>query len=231
MSLQLRPAFSLIREPLIYGPELPTVQDSPDTVSSDWRLMLPVLRGAGFVLRDLRKSDAASLFALLTTEEVSRFITPPPTSVEGFERFIEWTHKRRSEGRYACFAVVPEGFDTAVGIFQLRALNAGFSTAEWGFALGSQFWGTGLFPQGAALTMAFAFEDVGVQRLEARAMVANDRGNGALRKMGAVKEGVLRQSMAKGGALHDEILWSIARTEWRKVGEFFLPADLDARVH
>ena len=39
--------------------------------------------------------DAASLFALLTTEEVARFISPPPTSVEGFEKFIAWAHRER----------------------------------------------------------------------------------------------------------------------------------------
>jgi RimJ/RimL family protein N-acetyltransferase len=38
------------------------------------------------VLREMRASDAAPLFALLTTEEVSRFISPPPSTVEGFER-------------------------------------------------------------------------------------------------------------------------------------------------
>ncbi len=120
--------------------------------------MLPVLHGAGFHLRELRRSDAASLFSMLTTEEVARFITPPPTSVEGFERFIDYTHRRRSQGEFACFAVVPEGLDTAIGIFQLRALDGEFSTAEWGFALGSPFWGTRPLRQGAALVMAFAFE-------------------------------------------------------------------------
>ena len=50
-------------------------------------------------LRELRASDAASLFALLTTEEVSRFISPPPSTVEGFERFIAWTLRQRA-GRH-----------------------------------------------------------------------------------------------------------------------------------
>ena len=46
--------------------------------------------GKQVVMRELRASDAPSLFALLTTEEVSRFISPPPSTVEGFERFIAW---------------------------------------------------------------------------------------------------------------------------------------------
>ena len=59
-------------------------------VSTDWRQGLPTLRGRQVVLRELRASDAASLFALLTTEEVARFISPPPSTVAGFERFIDW---------------------------------------------------------------------------------------------------------------------------------------------
>ena len=74
-------------------------------VSTDWRDSLPMLAGATVTLRELRASDAPSLFALLTTEEVSRFISPPPNTVEGFEQFIAWTLRQRSVGSYACFAV------------------------------------------------------------------------------------------------------------------------------
>jgi RimJ/RimL family protein N-acetyltransferase len=73
---------------------------------------------------------------MLSTEEVSHFISPPPTTVEGFERFIAWTHRERAAGNDACFAVVPHGMDTAIGIFQVRQLEPGFATAEWGFAIG-----------------------------------------------------------------------------------------------
>ena len=96
------------------------------------------------------------------------------------------------------------------------SLDADFSTAEWGFALGSPFWGRGLFSEGARLVMDFAFEEIGVNRLEARAMAENDRANGALRKVGAYKEAVLRQSMVKNGYLHDEHLWAIVETDWRQ---------------
>jgi hypothetical protein len=55
---------------------------------TDWRESLPMLAGSTVTLRELRASDAPSLFALLTTEEVSRFISPPPSTVDGFEKFI-----------------------------------------------------------------------------------------------------------------------------------------------
>ena len=226
MSFRIQ-ALALPTEPLIFQPEATAIRER--VTGSEWQRALPVLRGTGFDLRELRSSDAASLYTMLTAEEVARYITPPPTSVGGFERFVEYAHRRRSQGEFACFAVVPEGLDTAIGIFQVRALDAQFSTAEWGFALGSPFWGRGLFVEGARLMMAFAFEQIGVNRLEARAMVANERANSALRKVGARKEAVLRQSMAKNGHLHDEHLWAIVETDWRQAkssGATRRPADV-----
>ena len=165
-------------------------------------------------MRELRASDAPSLCALLTTEEVSRFISPPPTTVDGFERFIAWTLRQRRAGTYVCFAVTLDSTDTAIGIFQLRELEAGFGTAEWGFAIGSAYWGSGVFQEGAELMVTFAFEVVGVHRLEARAAVKNGRGNGALRKMGAVQEGLLRKSFQKDGEYLDQALWTILEEDW-----------------
>ena len=187
-----------------------------EVTSSDWRQRLPVLTGTMVTLRELRLSDAPSLLAMLSTEEVARFISPPPTTVEGFERFIAWTHRERSAGAYVCFAVVPHGMDTAVGIFQVRQLDPGFSTAEWGFAIGSAFWGTGVFLDGAKLVVDFTFETIGVHRLEARAAIANGRGNGALRKIGASQEGVLRKSFLRNGEYLDQTLWTIVEDEWRR---------------
>jgi RimJ/RimL family protein N-acetyltransferase len=184
-------------------------------VSSDWRQQLPVMTGRLVRLRELRTSDAPSLFSLLTSDEVARFISPPPTTVEGFERFIAWTICQRAAGTYACFAVTIVGEDTAIGIFQLRQTEPGFSTAEWGFAVGSAFWGTGVFADSAELVLKFAFDTLGVHRLEARAALRNGRGNGALRKIGAVQEGVLRKSFLRNGEYLDQALYAIVDEDWR----------------
>ena len=108
---------------------------------TDWRQRMPVLSNGAISLRELRMSDAEALLDMLSTEEVSRFISPPPTSVDGFERFIAWAQRERAAGRYICFAVVPDGMDTAIGIFQVRQLDPTFSTAEWGFAHWPRFLG------------------------------------------------------------------------------------------
>ena len=72
-----------------------------------------------------------------------------------------------------------------------------------------------MFVEGAKMTVDFAFDAVGVHRLEARAALKNGRGNGALRKIGAVQEGVLRRSFLRNGEYLDQALWTILADEWR----------------
>jgi RimJ/RimL family protein N-acetyltransferase len=196
---------------------LPALPPAAPVASDGWRAGLPTLNGHQITLRELRPSDAAGLFAALTSEQVSRFISPPPASVEGFGRFISWAIRQRCVGQYVCFAVVPHGSDTPVGIFQVRSLETAFGTAEWGFALAPEVWGTGVFVDGATLIVDFAFEVLGTHRLEARAALKNGRGNGALRKLGAVQEVVLRRSFLRHGEYLDQALWTILQEDWRQM--------------
>ncbi len=183
----------------------------------DWWTELPVLTSSRVLLRDLKPDDARSLTSMLGAPEVQQHLSPGPATVEEFERFIGWTQRARQAGRYICFGVVPHGHKTPIGVFQLWPLEATFQTAEWGFALGSPFWGTGLFLECARLVTRFAFETVGVQRLEGRSAIENGRGNSALRKLGAVPEGLLRRCFpCSSGATRDHVMWSILAEDWRR---------------
>ena len=200
--------------------------EASGTVRSNWRKALPLLAAEGVTLRALRASDAPTLLAMLTTDEVARFISPPPTTEEGFEAFIAWTHREQANGRYICFGIVPAGHSHAVGLIQVRALDATFGVAEWGFAIGSEFWGTGLFQASARAVLTFVFAELPVSRLEARAVTENGRGNGALKKIGACCEGILRQSFRRDGTAMDQKLWSILRHDW-----LFMNATWSGQVH
>ena len=182
----------------------------------DWHFGLPTIPGEKVTLREIRESDAAALMAMLTTEEVSEFISPLPRTVDGFKSFISDVHDERLAGQSFCFGIVPAGYDDAMGLFQVRQLEPGFGSAEWGFALGSPFWGSGAFQEGARGVVDFAFGIVGVNRLEARSIASNGRGNAALRKMGAIQEGILRRSFLRNGKYLDQILWSILKEDWRQ---------------
>jgi [ribosomal protein S5]-alanine N-acetyltransferase len=182
-----------------------------DLDAPEWWLELPVLTGQSLYLREVEAGDVDTLFELLTDPLVSRYISPPPPTLAAFAGFIEWAHRQREAGSCVCFAVVPSGLDQAIGLFQVRALEPAFRTAEWGFALGAAFWSTGLFQEAAALVAEFAFGTIGVHRLEGRAVVGNGRGNRALEKLGAKGEAVLRKAF-KGA--DSQFLWGIVAEEW-----------------
>jgi len=192
---------------------------SVEAVSTDWPQSVPVLTSPGVSLREVTQQDASPLLAVLSTQDVSRFLSPLPATGDAFARFVTLTHQQRAAGQYVCFAVVPTGMSTAIGLFQVRSLEPPFSIAEWGFALASPFWGTGLFVEAARLVGDFVFGTIGVRRLEARACVQNHRGNGALRKLGATPEGVLRGSFLWQGEYHDQVLWSILDSDWKRAAD------------
>jgi ribosomal-protein-alanine N-acetyltransferase len=190
------------------------VRPSPTRIRRGWRNGLPYLESARAVLRELKPSDAAALFHAMSRRDVTRFISPPPVTQRGFEEFLQWAQRERATGTHLCFGIVAPGTDLPVGIFQVRALEGGFRVSEWGFALAPEHWGTGLFVESARLALDFAFAELGVHRLEARAAIRNGRGNAALRKMGAVQEGVLRQSFFRNGEYMDQALWTILANDW-----------------
>jgi len=191
------------------------MEDAIDTATleptSGWRAGLPALAGAGVTVRELRASDASSLYALLTTEEVARFISPPPKTVQAFEQFIMWSHIRRAQGHYVCFGIVPDGEDAAVGIIQIQ-LTAD-EPPEWGFVMGSPFWGTGLFVEAATAVLDFAFRHMGLEQLAARAGVDNGRGNGALRKVGAVRKEFIANGFVGNGCVRAQYYWTVTRAD------------------
>jgi ribosomal-protein-serine acetyltransferase len=112
------------------------------------------------------------------------------------------------------YVVSLSGSRAVVGLFQVRALDALFENAEWEATLVPSIRGTGVFLESARLVGSLAFGTVGARRLESRVATQNGRAHGALRKLGAVQEGVLRRSVRRHGEFVDQILWSILKEDW-----------------
>ena len=187
-----------------------------ETSAVEWRGGLPELAGEHVILRELRASDAPTLYAELTTPSVKRFIWAPPPSVTAFERFIEWSHEERGTGKYICYGVVPHGEEHASGAFELRQLQPGFLRGEFGFVITPKLWRRGLFVEAARLLLDFAFHTVKVHRIEARATIDNQKGNAALGQLGAQKEGTLKEAFWRDDHFVDQYLWAILDSDWEQ---------------
>jgi RimJ/RimL family protein N-acetyltransferase len=185
-------------------------------ILQQWRWIPPVLRGAGVMLRELKLPDAPSLVSMLQPEELARFAATAPLTVEGFAEYIELARDERTRGLALSLGVIPEGYAAPVGVFHVRQTEPDFGAAEWSFALGRAFWGAGIFFNAAPLVADFVFDVLGARRLEARVSVRNGRGSGALRKLGAVQEALMRDAILEGGAPVDQVLWAIVVDEWRR---------------
>ena len=154
----------------------------------------------------------------------AQVIAPPPQSASELRTRIDAARLERLEGRGILLLGLPsEVLWEPVGLFRVRELERGFGSAEWEFVLSPEQWGSGLFFAAAPAVVDFAFDVLGVHRLEARAAVHNGRGNGALRKIGAAQEGVLRRSLQQEHGWADQALWTLIADDWRKrrgAGEF-----------
>jgi ribosomal-protein-alanine N-acetyltransferase len=184
-------------------------------MDSGWQVAPPVMRVGSVMLREVLPEDAPALLALLARDQVARVIAPPASSLEGLLTRIEAARLDRQEGRGLCLAVVTDD-GSVVGLFRLTKTEPGFGAAEWEFVLAPEYWGQGLFFQVAPLVIDFAFDVLHAYRLEARAALPNARGNGALRKLGAIQEARLRQSLHHPDGTYDQALWTILADEWRQ---------------
>jgi RimJ/RimL family protein N-acetyltransferase len=191
------------------------------TLGSDgppgWTLRLPRLKGQRVTLREIEPPDASALMAALEPGDLEISIEPAPKTRDEFRRYISWVQAQRSAGRAAGFAIVPRGASRAAGLVQVRRDDPSGAIAEWGIVLAPSCRGTGAAVEAAQLLAGFAFETLGVQRLEARASGIDPRSTGLFRKIGAVREARLRLSFVRGNEVLDDDLWTMLRGDWRGV--------------
>jgi RimJ/RimL family protein N-acetyltransferase len=165
---------------------------------------LPVLACDGIRLREVHLSDAAALTALFQMPDVSAYLDPPPATIAEFGSWIELSQSRRATGRAACYTLLT-GNDEVSGLFMALRMEA-MHRAEIGFALNPQLWGTGVFIKTMNLYLDFLFNEWGVKTLVGKTVEQNERGVGAMRKLGAR---VIERSTRNDAP---ELIWTIERS-------------------
>jgi N-acetyltransferase len=89
---------------------------------------------------------------------------------------------------------------------------------EVGTMLMPTFWGSHANPEGKLLLLTRAFEVLGANRVQFKVDARNQRSQGSMAKLGAVREGVLRQYQIRpDGYVRDSVMYSILATEWAGV--------------
>jgi uncharacterized protein len=182
---------------------------------ADWREVLPTLSAASLTLREPVAADAMPLLTALPPDALAQIVTdPPPATVAGLGQLIEQCQAGRRAGTTACWVLVPDETGVPVGILGVRSMDHTCSVVEGFAVIAEEFRGTSLFHTAGRQALACLFGQMGVHRAEFRIDVRNGRANGALRKLGATQEGLLRRARVADGEFHDQVLWAIVATDW-----------------
>jgi RimJ/RimL family protein N-acetyltransferase len=184
------------------------------TVTAAWRAELPTLAGRTVLLREPVPSDLGALVDLLSLRDSTHFGNDEPVSDIAVQELIERAARERASGLSFTYVIALAAARTVVGLVQVRQLDPMFEAAEWECTIAPSARGSGIFLETARLVGSFTFGTIGTHRLEARVLLQNGRANGALRKLGAVQEGVLRRAVRRHGEYLDQVLWSLLKEDW-----------------
>lgn len=196
-------------------PATPPGTAAVERVRTNWREALPTLTSATLTLREPVPADAVALLTALPEDALGQIVPePPPASVAGIESLIDKLQSARRAGLMACWAMVPAEAGVAVGVIGVRSIDHTCAMVEGLAVTAEEFRGTPLFQTAARLVLGCLFGEMGVHRVEFRIDVRNGRANGALRKLGATQEGLLRRARNSDGEFHDQVLWAIVATDW-----------------
>lgn len=179
-----------------------------------WKHELPTLLGPSVALREPTAADLESVIELLLTADSVRFGITAAIADSVVAAFLERVRADRAAGRAFTYLATLAASGRTFGLFQVRALDPVFENGEWEATLLPSVRGTGLFSECAQLVASFTFATIGSHRLESRVPFENGRANAALRKLGAVQEGVLRRSLRRDGHYYDQVLWSLLASDW-----------------
>lgn len=182
---------------------------------------LPTLVAERLRLRALADGDVDALFRVFSDPDVMHYWSTTAfvdrAAAEallaqiraGFARrdLFQWGIARRSD-------------DTVIGTCTMYNLVAAHRRAEIGFALGREHWGRGYAAEALTRLLEFAFDELGLHRLEADTDPRNARSIRLLEQLGFQREGHLRERWYVGGEALDGLFYGLLAPDWRRNAVF-----------
>jgi RimJ/RimL family protein N-acetyltransferase len=178
----------------------------------------PFLSGKLVELAPPEAEDAETLARWLNDPEVwVPFARLWPTNVEAERQWIAAQPSRRNE---LSFVVFERASGRPAGLIGLRSLDAANASARLGLLIGERdSRGKGLGTEAAALLLGYAFDYLGLRRVNLSVLAANPSALHLYAKLGFVREGVERGAVLRGGQYVDVIHMGVFAGEFRARGK------------
>jgi RimJ/RimL family protein N-acetyltransferase len=177
-----------------------------------------ILEDETVLLRPLQESDVENLLEISINEpETWKYSLVQANGKENLEKYIQIALKAREKGTEFPFIVFDKKSGKYAGSTRFYDINLEFKTLQLGYTwYGKAFRGTGLNKHCKFLLLQFAFETLGMERVEFRADNNNQQSIAAMKSIGCKVEGVLRNHMPtlESEVRRDSIILSILRKEW-----------------
>ncbi|MBQ8072614.1 MAG: GNAT family N-acetyltransferase [Clostridia bacterium] len=175
----------------------------------------PVLETSRLILRPLRMRDARDLFSWCADPQVARYVLwsahQSPRETRDYIRYMRHLYRERMPSSWG---IVNRDGDQVIGTIGLMAWSPENSSCEIGYSLARECWGRGFMTEAASRLIRSLFEDLGVNRIEARHDLRNPASGRVLEKCGMLKEGVLRSGIINKGETVDIALWAILKSDF-----------------
>jgi RimJ/RimL family protein N-acetyltransferase len=179
-------------------------------------IKLITLTGRVARLEPLELHHAEGLAEAATPELFTYHFPPPEFSPEGFRAMIQYL---LSQGTYCPFAILARDTERVLGMTSYLDIRPRDRGLEVGFTwLSKASQGSLVNPECKYLLLRHAFDEQGAVRVQLKTDLRNLQSQRAIEKLGAVREGVLRQHMVRpDGYIRDTVMYSIIAAEWPTV--------------
>ncbi|MCY7291956.1 MAG: GNAT family N-acetyltransferase [Ferruginibacter sp.] len=175
------------------------------------------LENDSVLLRPLNENDIDHLISFAKNEpEIWKFSLVNVSGEEGLKNYIVKAIEQRATGTEYPFIVFDKRTQQYAGSTRFYDIQVANKSLQLGYTwYGKAFQGTGLNKNCKLLLLQFAFEELGMERVEFRADNNNEKSKAAMKSIGCIEEGVLRSHMPySSGVRRDSIILSILKNEW-----------------
>jgi RimJ/RimL family protein N-acetyltransferase len=178
-----------------------------------------IIKNAAALLRPLEKEDFKELSGIAYDYEIWRFNVSRCMNDDELTGHINTLLEQKERGFIYPFVIIDRKKHMTAGSSSFSNISNKDKRLEIGGSwLGKNFQGTGLNRNAKYLMINYAFEHLGFERVEFKTDVLNLQARKALKKIGAVEEGVLRShTLMQDGRRRDTIYYSILYSEWEKI--------------
>jgi RimJ/RimL family protein N-acetyltransferase len=169
------------------------------------------------LLRPLAVTDDEHLLHFaLHEQETWLYSSQAALGSDGLSEYISNALAARVSGREYPFIVYDKQTGEYAGSTRFYDIQLQNLSLQLGFTwYGKKFRGTGLNKHCKFLLLQFAFEELGMERVEFRADARNERSIAAMKSIGCTVEGVMRSNVpTREGGRRDSIILSILKSEW-----------------